>query len=557
MNDINLNVPYARIIPEKTIKRFTTHLLESETGEFNLSQGDFINNRYEIIETFPNIGPLKCYVVKDHTNTRRCGTCGIINNQDSLVFCERCGYQLSDSRFFVLQGTEEQTMSFEPLIRNNLNQKGILKFFDRFNWFDRNYIIAQNLENKRLSDVDSNIQLSQVLNWINLLLQSLNFLHRQNIFNVDLSSSGIYLFPDGPRLVNFSISIIAKVDIDRWILSDIKNLAKTYLLLLSKIEPKDKNMLYLKSIFMNAIQGGYHKVRDLFDDVIELKQNFESPGQLSDVNKTVLLTDKGVSISVGMASDVGIVRSLNEDSVSAFELTNILQSVSTPYGFYMVADGMGGHTAGEEASKIAVEYITRRIIDSFSDTFDPSEQEARQALEESVFSANQEICKIAKLKNNDMGTTITIAYIANGKAFILNVGDARAYLYSNNKLRLITQDHSLVYRLYKIGQLSYDEIYHHPQSNQILCALGEQNLQQNLVNLAEKANHPYFFNIILERGDGILLCTDGLWQMLQDSQIEEVLNRNSQPQNAVDELVNLANKNGGDDNISLIFVKTQ
>jgi serine/threonine protein phosphatase PrpC len=115
----------------------------------------------------------------------------------------------------------------------------------------------------------------------------------------------------------------------------------------------------------------------------------------------------------------------------------------------------------------------------------------------------------------------------------------------------------LVYRLYKIGQLSYDEIYRHPQSNQILCALGEPKLQQSLVNLDEKANHPYFFNIIMERGDGILLCTDGLWQMIPDHQIEEVLNNNSQPQHAVEELINLANENGGDDNISLIFVKTQ
>lgn len=290
--------------------------------------------------------------------------------------------------------------------------------------------------------------------------------------------------------------------------------------------------------------------------MMEAKPKLQQPERPDTSKKTVLLTDKGVSISVGMASDIGMLRTLNEDSISVFELTNILESVSIPYGFYMVADGMGGHEAGEEASKIAVEYITRKIISSLNGTFEPSEEKTRQILEDAVFSANRVIYNIAQLKNNNMGTTITIAYIANTRAFVLNVGDARAYILSNKKLSLITQDHSLVFRLYKIGQLSYEEIYQHPQNNQIICSLGEHNLPQCLDNL-EKADHPYFFNVNLDRGDGLLLCTDGLWQMLPDFQIEEILNRISQPQNAVDELVNLANKYGGDDNISIIFVKIQ
>jgi serine/threonine protein phosphatase PrpC len=556
MNDINLNIPYARIIPEKTIKRFTTSLLEPDVSELDLSPGELIVDRYQVIKVLPNLGIWKCYRVKDHQNMGCCGTCGAIN-PDSTIFCNRCGYQLLDSKFILLESKENLTAGMELLIKHNLNHKGILRYFDYFNWKEKYYIVAQNLDYKRLADIDSYINFSQALKWIIQLSQSINILHQHNIFNVDLSPTEIFLFIDGPRLVNFSNSIVTGKDFDRWAQSDIKSLAKTCLLLLSKIEPKDKNMPFLKSILMKAIQNGYRAISDFLIKIIELKQKLEGPERLYDTKKTVLLTDRGVSISVGMASDIGIVRSLNEDSVSALELTNILQSVSTPYGLYMVADGMGGHEAGEEASKIAVEYITRKIIGSFNGTFKPSEDKARQILEHAVFSANREIYKIAELKNNNMGTTIVIAYLANSRAFILNVGDARAYLYSNRRLKLITQDHSLVYRLYKIGQLSYDEIYRHPQSNQILCALGEPKLQQSLVNLAEKANHPYFFNIIMERGDGILLCTDGLWQMIPDHQIEEVLNNNSQPQHAVDELINLANENGGDDNISLIFVKTQ
>ncbi|UCE07759.1 MAG: protein phosphatase 2C domain-containing protein, partial [bacterium] len=482
MNDINLNFPGAQIIPEKTIKRFTTHLLAHDTSEINLSPGEFIDDRYRIIQALPNIGSLKCYTVTDYANKSRCGICGTINNPVSTIFCDRCGYQISDSKFLILEATEKQAIKFEPLIRNNINQKGILRFFDIFNWYERCFIVAQNLEDKKLSNIDTNIRFSHALNWTILLLRSLHYLHKYNIFNVDLNPTGVFLFPDGPRLVNFSNSIMAKEEVDRWIQSDIKNLTKTCLLLLSKTEPKDRNMLYLKNFLINVVQNGYYKIRDLLVEIFDFKQKLEQLERLSCAKNTVLLTDTSVGISVGMASDVGMVRSLNEDSVGAFELTNILQSVSTPYGFYMVADGMGGHEAGEEASKIAVEYITRKIISSFNNTFEASEEEARQILEDAVFSANQEIYKIAELKNNNMGTTITIAYIANGRAFILNVGDARAYLYSEQKLRLITQDHSLVYRLYKIGQLSYEQIYHHPQSNQILCSLGEPNLQHSLVN---------------------------------------------------------------------------
>ena len=156
-----------------------------------------------------------------------------------------------------------------------------------------------------------------------------------------------------------------------------------------------------------------------------------------------------------------------------------------------------------------------------------------------------------------MGTTITLVLLINMNAFILNIGDARTYHFKNKKLKLVTQDHSLVYRLYKIGQLKYEEISYHPNNNQILCALGEPGLSQILDNMAKQANHPYFFNIALDRGDSLLLCSDGLWQMIPDFQIEQTLSKYQHPQQAVDELIEIANKNGGNDNISIIYVKTQ
>lgn len=259
--------------------------------------------------------------------------------------------------------------------------------------------------------------------------------------------------------------------------------------------------------------------------------------------------------SVGKASDAGMNRTLNEDSLAVIELKNMLQSDSTPIGLYMIADGMGGHDAGEEASRIAVEMTTERIIKHFSENHTVLEKRSQQILEEAVFVANEEIYKIARERNSNMGTTITVALLIQTKAFILNIGDSRIYHYSDQKLNLVTQDHSLVYRLYKIGQLQYEEIARHPNSNLILCSVGDPNLKKSLMHMAEQADHPYYFEIELERGDGLLLCSDGLWQMIPDSRIQEILSQYDHPQEAVDTLINLANQLGGDDNISVIFVR--
>jgi len=558
MNDINLNIPYARIIPDRVIQKFDTYRLDTETPGSNLFEHELVTDRFRIIETHPEIGSLKCYTVADRYNPNRCGACGMLNTADSPIFCERCGYQFSESCFLLLEARTNQAKVFEYLIKHDLQHRGIIRFFEAIPWNKKIYIMAQQLSFSPLSDLEGDVTLTQALNWIIQLLSAVIFLHQQHIFNFDLSPDGIFLFADGPKLVNFSRSLVTRSNPDHWLKSDTKSLAKTCLFLLSKTAPKDQsNMSFLKNIFSRVSQGSFYPLKDLFQELTAIKENPDDDQPLfTSDNRTVLLTDKGVSISVGMASDVGMVRTLNEDSIGAFELINILQSISTPYGFYMVADGMGGHQAGEEASKIAIEYITRKIINSFNTSLDASEQQARQILEEAVFSANNEIYKLASMKNNDMGTTIIIAYLANNRAFLMNVGDARAYLYSNRRLSLITQDHSLVYRLYKTGQLNYEEIYHHPLSNQVLCALGEPNLQQNLSNLEKQANHPYFFTLNLKKGDGLLLCTDGLWQMLGDTEMEQIINKHSHPQNAVEELVHRANQNGGDDNISLIFVKT-
>lgn len=556
MTDINLNIPYAKIIPETSIRRFTTHLLEPEENDRLLSAGTVVADRYEIKAVLPKIGKLKCYSVSDQLNSNRCGICGNESNSNMTSYCDRCGYYIPDNAFLLLGGTHQQTTVFDQLIRLSLEHKGILKIFDKFYHQGNYFIVGQSLENITLSDFEGSVDYYPVLDWIITLFEALDHLHRHQIFNVSLSGADIFLFKDGPKLVNFSGAFLKKNNFDQWIRSDMRNLATTFLTFLSRSGFRNTNLSFVKGFLIKALQQGYLNLSEFIHDLLELSQrSSDLPG--TQENNAELLSDKGVGVSVGMASDVGMVRGLNEDSVGALELTNILQSVSRPSGFYMVADGMGGHEAGEEASKIAIEHITGKIIQAFNENGVESGKKNRQLLEDAVFSANEEIFERAKSKNNNMGSTITIAYLAKNRAHILNIGDARAYLFSQKKLKLITEDHSLVFRLHKIGQLKYNEIPGHPQSHQILCALGEPDLKQSLDNLRNEANHPYFFDIKLKKGDGLLLCTDGLWQMIQDSEMEQILCKYPEPQRAVDEMVKIANQNGGDDNISLIFVKTQ
>ncbi|HEX9973743.1 MAG TPA: protein phosphatase 2C domain-containing protein [bacterium] len=556
MPDINLNIPYAKIIPETSLRRFTTHLLEPEENDLRLSVGALVADRYEIKAVLPEIGKLKCYLVSDLLRSSRCGVCGNENNSTMNSYCDRCGFFMADNKYLLLGGTHQQTIAFDQLIRKACEHQGILKVLDKFYHRETYFIVGQSLENMTLANFDTFINIDQIRDWLIVLCKALDLLHQHQIFNVGVAPSDIFLAADGPKLVNFSNSVITKTDDARWIKSDIKNLARTFLAILSKCRLQSDSFSFLKTILIKAFHQVYLNGSEFIHDLVELTPETKELSCLKD-SKTILLDDKGVSISVGMASDVGMIRRLNEDSVGALELTNILQSVSSPCGFYMVADGMGGHEAGEEASKIAVEHIMGKITHAFDENGARSGKKIRLLLEDAVFSANEEIFEKAKAKNNNMGTTITIAYLVNDRAHILNIGDGRAYMFSQKKLKLITQDHSLVFRLHKIGQLKYNEIPGHPQSHQILCALGEANLKQSLDNLKNEANHPYFFDIKLERGDGLLLCTDGLWQMIPDSEIEQILCMYSHPQRAVDEMVKIANQNGGDDNISLIFVKTQ
>lgn len=266
-------------------------------------------------------------------------------------------------------------------------------------------------------------------------------------------------------------------------------------------------------------------------------------------------------IILGQSSHRGRVRSQNEDSVGTLKLTRILESVALPVCLGVVADGMGGHQNGEIASRLGVQAILESVNQELlkigweNPSEILSENQIRQILTSAVLAANDQIFQVARARQSDMGATVTLALVIGQMAYFLNVGDCRAYHFDGEKLKLITQDHSLVYRLYRIRQIEYDDLIFHPLRHQVLRCLGEPDLLEHLQKMERQINHPYWFVQPLEPGESLLLCSDGLWEMVTENQMAATLRTPKNPQAICDALVNQANQHGGEDNISLILIQ--
>ncbi|HEX5936438.1 MAG TPA: Stp1/IreP family PP2C-type Ser/Thr phosphatase [Actinomycetota bacterium] len=229
-----------------------------------------------------------------------------------------------------------------------------------------------------------------------------------------------------------------------------------------------------------------------------------------------------MKVDVGSATDIGRVREKNEDSLL----------VHPP--LYVVADGMGGHRGGDVASRIAVETM-ERLADEGSDP-----------LAEHVRRANRAVWdrSIEDQRLSGMGTTLTAARIDGTSADLAHVGDSRAYLMRDGALRQLTDDHSLVARMVKAGEITEAEAEVHPHRNVMTRALGtEEDVEVDVETLA------------LEHGDRLLLCSDGLTGMVTEDQIQAILEHSDGAQQAADRLVKAANRAGGVDNISVVVLE--
>ena len=227
---------------------------------------------------------------------------------------------------------------------------------------------------------------------------------------------------------------------------------------------------------------------------------------------------------------IGKVRTNNEDCY-----------LLKPPNLYVIADGMGGHSAGEVASKCAIEYINDNL--ALTDLKPESILDYLQAFTRRV---NSQVYLLAQRDKqlSKMGTTLIIVYIKEGCLYYAHVGDSRLYICRQGILRQITTDHSLVVEMLKKGLITDAEAEHHPNKNVIMRAIGAQD--------DVEVDTGY---IKIEKDDIILLCTDGLTNMLSDTNLQAVLSTSKDMELMAEELIAAANNAGGLDNVTLVLCK--
>lgn len=254
-------------------------------------------------------------------------------------------------------------------------------------------------------------------------------------------------------------------------------------------------------------------------------------------------------LKVGQSCHLGKVRERNEDSIFVLNTYSGGEDPYVPFGLYIVADGMGGHHAGHEASKSATVIMARDVTEKILLPLIKNErggvtspqQPIGEVMLGAIQSANHEIYNPDPEKEG--GTTATAALIIGRRIYIAHVGDSRAYLLTNNRLRQVTTDHSYVHRLIEAGQLTEEEAAIHPQRNMLYRAVGAGGVLEVET----------FTQTLPEHGH-IVLCSDGLWGLVPEAVIEDEIRGNGSLQGCAESLVDYALSVGGHDNISIIIV---
>jgi PPM family protein phosphatase len=252
-------------------------------------------------------------------------------------------------------------------------------------------------------------------------------------------------------------------------------------------------------------------------------------------------------IIFGQKSDVGMVRSNNQDSAMSLFFTSDTVDEKPDFGIFIVADGMGGHSEGEKASSITAKTVMQELLKS---VYLPMLQESdmdsdRPTVTEALTTAIERANLAVREQVRDGGTTITAVVILGDQAYLGHVGDSRAYLISeNHDVEQLTRDHSVVQRLIELGQLTPEEAETHDQRNVLYRAVGQN--EEVDVDILRRRLPPNAY---------VLICSDGLWGMIEKNDIRDIVANAISPQDACDKLISLANTNGGTDNITAVLLK--
>ena len=487
--------------------------------------------RYTVTETMRPDSPSVRVCSNPECRTIHCPV-----GPDPEKFCTQCGHPLEErSLLFMLQETDLDGFGYiKHVFELNLVHPNIYppvaSFQQELSSGTRYYLATP-----YTGDLPDRAQISDVLEWGGQLAVSLDYLQSKGVVIGDeADSSCIGLVENKTVWRNFTSVRILPLLTDR---EKINNLRFLCLAMYSMMTGRTSYTMdpYLPSA-----------VNELFEKAL-VEEGFTSGADL--IQQIELVKNGGVDrltldYQIGRRSHLGKIRTLNEDSLFSFELSTILQGTIQPCGVFAIADGMGGHAAGDLASGLVINTIALKASAEMVALQEPTHENHADWLRETVQAANLAVYEARQKAGNDMGSTLVLCLLAGTQAYLTHQGDSRIYLVNQSSIKQLTIDHSLVQHMVSVGQISQDEARFHPQRNVIYRSLGDKPYVE--VDCISQQLFPH---------DRLLLCSDGLTSFVDDENLQKIVMGSSSPQVACDQLVEAANSAGGEDNISVVLIE--
>jgi protein phosphatase len=513
-----------------------------------LPEGALVGNpphEYQIVQLLTETESRHTYRARSVQPVRVCLNCSYLYNPEGANTCQYCAAALDESTPIHLQATILESNQVDAFLTEaHLVEAGLdtpdlrlppAVFTRRVGGQQRRYLIETPPPETWLDEAQPPQELPEVLEWGVSLAQALAALHENQVAFGPFAGQRVGLEAGRASLAEFSKCFYPGRE--NLYQQDIRHLAGFLLYLLTgerQISPDQNLPEAWQQVLLRALQPG-----DPYPSAAAF-------GAALDEISAGLRRPVSVDYRIGRSTDVGQVRKLNEDSILTLDLVLNNQSVSRPLGVFAVADGMGGHSAGEVASGTALAAVAHSAVDDLLnlDTSSSPELLFARWVKKAVSAANQAVHDQVQATNNDMGTTLVLALMVGDTVYLANVGDSRAYLVSADAIEQLTVDHSLVERLVATGQITAEEARYHPQRNVIYRTIGDR-----------PEIEPDTWELSMPVGDQLLLCSDGLSGMVTDAEMLAIIRRSASPQAACDALVQAANAAGGADNITAIMVQ--
>lgn len=517
-----------------------------------LQPGDLVADRYQIAQVLQTGPQRQTYLAVDLKGYERCWACGSRDNVQGEQYCTDCGAQLTGRTYRLFETPPEEPIAAVPAPLLENQHAGVAAVFDAFPdpATGRHYLVLEDVGGAPLSAGPGEQPWTdeRILNWLHQAAATLQELHAARVVGCDFTPAVLQVLPDD-RLVladPTACRLAGTAGDGRTpqaeAQADVQRVAAVLEQWYRSIRPDEPppaagETNTVAGVLAHGREGGYQTAAEFAGALQDILDSETPPTDLQLVS--------------GRASDVGVQRQLNEDSLFALECVAMEAAGNTPTGLYVVADGMGGHASGEVASSIAIRTIAGligKVVDGrISGETPPMDGDALgKLLRDAILEANHRITQYSQERHNDMGTTVTMALVLGNQVTVANVGDSRTYLWREGKLHQISQDHSLVARLIAAGQLTAEEGRHFERRNEIYRALGDAHMTADEIDI---------FHLRLRPLDALVLCSDGLWEMVRDEDIERIMLDAPDLPTAAQQLIDAANRNGGEDNISVIIAQ--